>query len=255
VARLLRGQEDQQRGDIGRRAQAHALAQLGRQRLAARHRLGIGRERRHRGDHLGIGHRHDGVDRDAGLGAFHGPGAREARDAGLGRRVAGLAEVATLAGRRGHQQQAPALPLLAHAAHGRAGTGEGAAQVGVDDGVEVLVAHVPQHAVAQDAGIGAQDVEPAPGVDGLADQAIGRFGRAHRHDLVHRLAPLGQDGGDGGLGRGGIDVVDHDAGSGAGQGLREGQSEAAATAGDDGHLAAQADGFRWMVHVVLQRPR
>ena len=66
----------------------------------------------------------------------------------------------------------PPVALLAHAGRRGAGAGERAAQVHVDHGVEVVVGHLPQHAVAQDAGVGDHDVEAAERVDGGCDQRL-----------------------------------------------------------------------------------
>ena len=102
----------------------------------------------------------DRVDRDAGPGALHRPGSHHADDRRLGRRVVGLTDVAALPGRRSDRDDPPAAALFAHAAHRGPHAGEGAAQVHVDDRVELLVGHLPQHAVAQDAGVGDEHVEP-----------------------------------------------------------------------------------------------
>ena len=72
--------------------------------------------------------------------------------------------------------------LLAHPHGGGAGAGERAAQVHVDHGVEVLVGHLPQHPVAQDARVGDHHVEPAELLDGGGDQRVGGLGAADRGD-------------------------------------------------------------------------
>ena len=70
----------------------------------------------------------------------------------------------------------PPSPCSRMRTRGGAGAGERAAQVDVDDGVEVVVGHLPQHLVAQDAGVGDQDVEPAELVHGPVDELLRRLG-------------------------------------------------------------------------------
>src|SRR3954453_12921706 len=91
----------------------------------------------------------------------------------------GLAEVADLAGGGADADDASALALLAQADGGGAGAGEGAAQVGGGDGVELLVGHLPQGGVAQDAGVVDQHVEPAELPDGPVDECLRRLAGAH----------------------------------------------------------------------------
>src|SRR3546814_10767871 len=54
-----------------------------------------------------------------------------------------------------------------------AGRCEGALQVHLDDRVPLGLAHVREHAVAQDPGVVDEDVETTEGVDRGADEALG----------------------------------------------------------------------------------
>src|SRR5690349_23485121 len=88
------------------------------------------------------------------------------------RRVGGLAEARALAGGRADQNQPATAALLAELGGGRPPAGEGAAQVGADHEVEVVVGGVAQSAVAQRAGIGDHDVEPAELLDRRTHQRL-----------------------------------------------------------------------------------
>ena len=71
--------------------------------------------------------------------------------------------------------------------------GEGAAQVHGDDRVELLLGHVDEHPVAEDARVVDHDVEPSEGVDRRLDDAA-RSGVVR--DVVgvgDRLTPQGRD--------------------------------------------------------------
>ena len=87
---------------------------------------------------------------------------------------------------------------------------ERAAQVHVDDGVEVVVAHLPQHGVAQHARIRDEDVEPPEAVDRRRDELLRRLGGTHRSDDRDGLAALRLDARDGVCGRLRVDVVHDD---------------------------------------------
>ena len=98
--------------------------------------------------------------------------------------------------------------------------------------------HLPQHPVAQDAGVGDHDVEPAERLDA----------RARTSRSAASVVPTGTDLGDGraagggdrvddGAGRLGVHVVDDDRGAGLGEGRGVGAAEALPGAGDDGDLA------------------
>ena len=215
------------RGAVLGGAEALALAQEAGQRLAALpQRLDVGREGGDGLGHRGGGDRHDRVDGDAGLGQLHRPGTGHRGDARLGGGVVGLPEVAALAGGRAHQDQAAALALLPHADGGGAGTGERTPEMGGDDGVEVVVGHLPQHAVAQDARVGDEHVEPAELADGAGDQAVGGLGGADGDGLGDGAGAGAPQRLGGPLGGFGVDVVDDDGGAGRGEGGGVRESEA-----------------------------
>src|SRR5690606_35078829 len=132
---------------------------------------------------------------------------------------------------------APALAGFTHVGRGGAHACEGAAQVHVDDGVEVVVAHLPQHGVAQHAGIGDEDVEAAEGAHRGLDELGGRLGRPDGGDDGGGTAACGLDRGDSVGGGLRIDVVHDDRGALACELLRVGEPESATGPGDDGDLA------------------
>jgi hypothetical protein len=98
-----------------------------------------------------------------------GGGLREADDAGLGRSVVRLAEVAHLADDRGHVDDAAAA-ALDEVREGGVRAVEDAAEVGGDDLLPLLDGHAADGAVAVDAGVVDEDVEPAELLDGRLDQ-------------------------------------------------------------------------------------
>jgi hypothetical protein len=105
--------------------------------------------------------------------------------------------------------------------------------------IEVLVAHLPEDLVAQDAGIGDHDVEPAELVDGALDQRLRRRRVADRGDLDDGPSAGGGDRVDGLAGRRLVDVVDDDGGARRGERDRVRAPEAASAPGDDGDLAVE----------------
>ena len=128
--------------------------------------------------HAGEGGGGDGVDGDAVAGQLLGGDDREAGDAGLGGAVVGLADVAVDARRRRRVDDAgvdlvAGLRPLAPVVGGEVRGAERALEVDLDDGVPLGLGHVDEHAVAQDAGVVDEHVEPAEGLDGGADQLLG----------------------------------------------------------------------------------
>lgn len=113
--------------------------------------------------------------------------------------------------------------------------------MGGDHRVEVVVGHLPQHPVAQDARVGDQDVEPPELLDGPVHEAFGGLRRADRDHLGDGGAARLGDRLHGLLGHRLVDVVDDHGRAVGGQGVRVGEAEAPATAGDDGDLAGQID--------------
>ena len=131
LAAARRREEHDQRRDVVGGAEPQP-AQTRRDRLAALRGLDVFGESGNRREHARHRDGHDRVDRDVRAGALQRPRPREGRDAGLGRRIVGLAEVAALAGDRRHQDDPPALALRAHVRDRRARAGEGAVQVRLD---------------------------------------------------------------------------------------------------------------------------
>ena len=105
--------------------------------------------------------------------------------------------------------------------------------------IELLIGHLPQDGVAQDPGIGDQDVKAPELGDGPVDQRVRHGGRTDRGHVRDGPAARGGDHGRRRVGGGLIGVVDDDGGAGVGQGLDVGEPEAAAASGDDGDLAGQ----------------
>ena len=112
----------------------------------------------------------------------------------------------------------------------------------LDDGVEVAVLHLPQHAIAQHAGIRHEHIHATELGLGGAHELSGGLGRPDGGDHRDRPSARSMDVGDGLPGGVGIDVVDHDGGSGRREGERVRATEAAARTRDDGDLAVEADG-------------
>src|SRR4051812_3183254 len=83
-----------------------------------------------------------------------------------------MTEVAPLTGGGADADDAAAPVLFAQVQHRFADGGERSSQMHADDGVEVVVAHLPQHRVAQHAGVGDQDVEASEVVDRCRDDCF-----------------------------------------------------------------------------------
>ena len=170
----------------------------------------------------------DGVDGDAVAAQLARGDDGEGGDAGLGRAVVGLADVAVDA-RRGAgvddaalDRPADLLALVAPVGRGVARGRERALQVHLDHGIPLALVHVGEHAVAQDAGVVDEDVEPAEMRDRRVDHRLGALPAADVLAVGDRLAAglldRGDDlaGGRGVLARAvhpGADVVDHHLGA------------------------------------------
>ena len=141
----------------------------------------------HGGGHRGGGDRDDGVGGDAGALQLERPGAHHADDARLGGGVVGLAEVAALAGGRADADDAAADARVSRMCVAASRT-----QVNVPRRCTLMTVsksssrHLPQHGVAQHAGVGDEDVEAAEVLDGRGDQLLRGLG-----------GPDGRDDGDG----------------------------------------------------------
>ena len=107
------------------------------------------------------------------------------------------------------------------------------------DEVEVLVGHLPDDLVAQDAGVGDQDVESAEGGDRSVDEGLGGLGRSDGGGDRNGLTPGLGDLVGSGLGHSFVDVVDDDGGTRVGQSLGVGEPQAPPASGDDRDLAGQ----------------
>ena len=83
----------------------------------------------------------------------------------------------------------PGMSVCLEVGEGLADAGEGAAEVDVDDGVEVLVGHLQQALVPQDAGVGDQDVEPAERIDRCLDQLLRNLRAADGATTAAALPP------------------------------------------------------------------
>ena len=148
----------------------------------------------------GLGHRRadqpglDRVDPHPEVGDLLGRRLGHADDAGLGRRVVGLADHADLPGDRRHVDDRAAL-VLPHDRRGLAQPVPGALQVHGDHLVELLLGHLAHRRVAGDAGVVDHDVQPAEPVDGRTDERVdivaGRHVAAHRHGDVVAAELLG----------------------------------------------------------------
>ena len=147
------------------------------------------------------------------------------------------------------QDEPAALALLAHPDRGGPGAGERAAQVDVDDGVEVVVGHLPQHAVAQDAGVG-DHARPAGRTRSTAavDQRLGGLASCRparpRPTARPPAAVIASTAASADVG---VDVVDDDGGAGRGERPGVGRPRPAPAAGDDGDLAGQVHGSTFRV--------
>ena len=166
----------------------------------------------------GTGSRTDRVGGHAVATQIAGQRAGQADDALLGGGVVGLAHVAQPGlGRCVHD---PTRALLAEDLGGELGHREVTLEVDVDDDVPLVLGHVEDHPVAQDAGVVDQDVEPAERVERLLDHALAGVHVGHRVVVGDGVAAGVLDRGHDLVGRSGLAVefaalgaavvVDHD---------------------------------------------
>lgn len=125
----------------------------------------------------------EGVDLDVEARELLGGGLREADDAGFGRGVVRLAEVAHLADDRGHVDDAAAA-ALDQVRQGGVGAVKDAAEVGGDDLLPLLDGHTPNRPIAVDAGVVNEDVEATV----LLDR------RLHERRALIGVGDVGEDG-------------------------------------------------------------
>ena len=140
-------------------------------------------------------------------GQLLGADLAEGGDPGLGRAVVGLPRVGEQPRRRRRVHEVArlrdaGLVLLPPVGRRPAGRGEVALEVDVDDGVPLLLGHVDDDSIAQDAGVVDEDVEVAEGLDGRVHEALRALPRrdavavrdglpAHGDDLVRHLLGRG----------------------------------------------------------------
>ena len=231
-------QEHRHRRDLGRR---HLLGALEPRLL----RVGVGRNG---ADHARPGEGRDAVGADVERRHVERDRARQADDAHLGRRVVRLAEIADQARGRGEVHEGARL-LLLEVVGGGAADVERAVQMHVDHHLPVDMAHAMEDAVAQDAGIVDDAVDPAEVLDRGLDHALGagRIGdavavghglAAGRLDLVADLLGRRRAAAAFAVDRA-AEVVDHDAGAFPGGQQRHLAADAAARAGDQHDLVLQ----------------
>ncbi|MNJ38810.1 hypothetical protein D3C77_336660 [compost metagenome] len=199
--------------------------------------------------HARSGDRGNGVDANVLARAFDGQRVGKTDQAGLGRGVVALAEVAENAGAGGGHDDA-AVALLTHDRPHGVGQAEGTLDVNVLDQVPLRFGHLVERTVAQDPGVVDQDVDGAEHLERGGDDFLA-FG--HRVVVGDSFTPQGADFRDHGIGRGtggtqafGADtqVIDHDLGTPGTQQQGVGASQAVAGAGDNGNFAVKANFLR-----------
>ena len=149
------------------------------------------------GGHVGLDEaRGDDVRGDAARSELAGDGSRHAHEPGLRRGVVDLPGRAEQPDDAGDQDDAPEL-RLEHALRRALDDAEGAAEVGVDDLVEVVFAHAHQQRVAGDAGVRDDDLDRAEFCFDLGESGVERRGirdvGAHRERALGALAGTGGD--------------------------------------------------------------
>ncbi|MNQ89124.1 hypothetical protein D3C85_1044220 [compost metagenome] len=127
------------------------------------------------------------------------------------------------------------------------------------DQVPLLLGHLVEGGIAQDAGVVDQDVDGAEGLQGGGDDLLAL---GHRVVVGDSLAAQGADLGDHGIGRGGraaqafgadAQVIDHDLGASGTQQQGMGAAQAVAGAGDNGDFAVEANFLRHVCAPLLKR--
>ena len=233
VRRGVRAEERDQRGHVLRGEEVELAALEGRVALVPvllRHEVeGHGGER-------GGG---DRVGRDPAARALHGDDRGERGDAGLGGAVVALAEVAQQTRRRRRVDDVARLALGLPVLHRRAGGQEVPAQVHADDGVPVVVGHLGQRLVPQDAGVVDQRVEPAELAHGGLDEPVRDVGIGDVARDGDRAPPRGGDLVGHRLAGGRVELGDHDRRALCGALQRLAPADAATRTGDDHDLAVQ----------------
>ena len=111
--------------------------------------------------------------------------------------------------------------------------------MGGDHCVEIRVFRVPQHAVAQNAGVAAHRIQPAERGQRGFHTEVGGLGGADGGDGRDGTAALGPDRGHRRLGQRRVDVVDHHGGAGGGERTHGLQPDPLPGPGHHGDLVVQ----------------
>src|SRR5262249_35279876 len=123
--------------------------------------------------HPGPGEGREGVAGDAMRSTLGGDDPREARHAGLGRRIRGRAGVDVIeTGARCRVEDASAPPGGAHGGEGGAGAGEGPGQVDAYDPDPRILRELGEGMALCDARVVDQDVQAAEGLEGRTDDRL-----------------------------------------------------------------------------------
>ena len=181
----------------------------------------------------------DRVAGDAVAGTFHRDDGGERGDARLRGAVVGLAEVAEQTRRRRGADDVAGALGLAPVAHGRAGGQEVAAEVDADHGVPVVLGHLGDRPVAEDARVVDQGVQAAELADGRGDERVGHVGVGHITVDGDSPAPGGDDLLDDGLAHGLVVLRHHHGGALVRALQRLAAADATARAGDDHDLVVE----------------
>jgi predicted exporter len=215
--------------------------------------------RRHdRLGHAALGDGRDDVALDVVLGAFVGQRLRQADDAQLGRAVVGLPKVAVQA-RRARRVNDASVAVFAQQRPRGPGHVHGAGQVDRQHLGPVLLRHLHEGHVAQDAGVVDDDVELAEGFLRLGDDLLGAFPGVHAVVVGHGLTARRLDLVDDLVGRcaataaGAVhratEIVDHHLGTTFGQQERVGSAQATPCTRDDCDSVVETN----LGHVCLLR--
>ncbi|MFM1943743.1 MAG: hypothetical protein RI897_2725 [Verrucomicrobiota bacterium] len=195
----------------------------------------------------------DGIDRDTAGCQFDGEGFGEGVDGAFTGGVGGLAASAFFAG-DGADIDDFSAALGDEVGGGGAGHIEDAGDVGIEDGLDIVVFEEGERVVADDPGVIDEDVELACAVDDFFDEG-GALGGVSDVDFFGGDVGIGV-GGDDGLG--GLligEVGEGDVGAGVGEGFDDGAADAAATAGDDHGFSGEAGVMEsWVAHPEMQYP-
>ncbi len=232
----------------GRRVFARQIDDRGRNEFGLEQRQHVGRHQIF--GHAGRRDRAHGIDLDIVARAFELERVHQTDKAKLGGAVIGLAEIAVQAG-GGCRHDDAAIFLVAENLPQGPGGFDGAHDMDIHHRLEILQFHFGEAFVAQDAGIGDQDIDPAEGIHGLFDQ-MGHAGIvADRGAIGDGFAARRLDFGDHRFGSRAIaagaveraaQIVDHHLGAAPRQFEGVAAAQPTARAGDNGDLTVEANG-------------